>query len=1270
MVLKINKGIVKRGVSMFELSILIVSLFAFAHFIFLSTPNIGIVSAAGDDAGCCVYDGQCSTLTRDSCNGVDGSFDEFVSCTQSSLCDKVCCVNEEEGTYSKNVIRNRCEERGGTIEEDSNCNVPGARSGCCVLGDSTVWTTQQNCIFRSETLSQGASGSFDSSSRGIESEWRTDLSEAQCALLTGEQKKGACIVIEQNSNGEEIRDCFFGSEFDCASENGIFSENNLCTSEELNTVCEKTDNTECFEGLDGVYFVDSCGNRANIYDASKVNDDGYWNRIIEREDSCGYGDEDANADSSECGNCNRFRGSICASSDENNFDVDYGNNYCKDISCTFDGETYKNGESWCVYDGKVGEGDDVVGSRHWKYVCSQGEVLIEPCADYRNEICVQSSTQYENGDEFVNANCRVNNWRACLNLNNQANNGSSCSEEPDCYVKTINMGGSFNFNICVPEYPAGFSLDERGQSSGETICSYATRTCTVIYKKSWGSCECAENCACEKQVFTEEMNDLCRSLGDCGGHVNVEGEYSGAGYSVSGAPGGVNVANLIKMADPSNFPGQFAYVGNLTKYLRAIGILGFGDEDSDDSSDSGEDEEDGGGIGATEIGLGATGIGLAIAAYSWYDATVVGTEGTIGFLDAIGNGFGGAVTDKVVIEGATKEGLISLAPNSVPPWLGGFANTALGFGTIIGFASLIAGFLGIQADPTTTIAGAVVGLYAAFETQTALVLAEAYGSYALAITEYAVDWGVVYEEVFLGGFDPISLGVGVAVAVAIMWLFSDSGFFGIGACEPKTVTFTCQPWQAPTGGSDCDKCDDDPLKPCSEYRCNSLGSACVLINKGSDEEMCVEDNPNDVSPPQLEPLRDNLSDGYRYRDIDGDGFSVSPGDGDCFEAFSSPVFGFLTNEPAQCKFDLEENEFENMQFYFGTNAYVENHTMTYFLPSPEGCGLNWTGDLRFHVKCQDTHGNEIPEFYNIDVCVNSGADETAPLIRAVLPGNNSMVSFNSTEKEIYVYTNEPADCRWSTTDEDYSLMENDFNCNNACNQLGIYGYQCSTDVTIDSPENDFFIRCEDQPLFELINRSSDRNANSESYLYRLIKPESELEIVSVEPNDDYEVNTRTSTMELIVETSGGGNYVTCSYSFSDFDNLVAFNDFDGNNVHEQVFDMMSIGKKKIYIECTDETSTVVREQVNFEIIYDSTTPQLSRTWQDNGRLHFITTENAECRYSTDSLEECNFDFDDGEDAGGSSEHSINFVKGNTYYIRCEDEFGNKPSGCSFILRTS
>ena len=91
----------------------------------------------------------------------------------------------------------------------------------------------------------------------------------------------------------------------------------------------------------------------------------------------------------------------------------------------------------------------------------------------------------------------------------------------------------------------------------------------------------------------------------------------------------------------------------------------------------------------------------------------------------------------------------------------------------------------------------------------------------------------------------------------------------------------------------------------------------------------------------------------------------------------------------------------------------------------------------------------------------------------------------------------------------------------------------------------------------------------------------------------------------------------------------------------------------------------MRGDERFRITYDSSSPQVARIYQQGGNIKVITTESAECAYSTTS---CSFRFSEGENAGDGEMHTINAVRGNSYYIKCKDEFGNTPSGCSMIAR--
>ena len=105
--------------------------------------------------------------------------------------------------------------------------------------------------------------------------------------------------------------------------------------------------------------------------------------------------------------------------------------------------------------------------------------------------------------------------------------------------------------------------------------------------------------------------------------------------------------------------------------------------------------------------------------------------------------------------------------------------------------------------------------------------------------------------------NPTMVGAGIG-AIVFVAMYKD--------VETKVVTFDCMPWQAPSGGNDCEVCNDDDLG-CSEYRCKSLGQSCEIVNEGTADEKCVYVNPRDVDPPVIRPDYDELSAGHDYKNV-------------------------------------------------------------------------------------------------------------------------------------------------------------------------------------------------------------------------------------------------------------------------------------------------------------------------------------------------------------------------------------------------------------------
>ena len=1182
-----NKFYLKNNLNIFD---------QFSNLIFekLKDPFIPLASAqevVDSGAGCCLLaetGEKCATTTTDTCDP-NSPFALGSLCTTTSFCRKGCCYNEDLGIFDSNVLESDCKE---TWSPDTLCNFPEAERGCCVLGSKTKFETLGQCQIDTEVLALGNSSVVD---------WRSDLSEAQCILFSQTQKEGACIF--QN------KECSFQNEPSCINSGGIFYEDSLCTSSFLDTRCKPTKQTACVDGKDGVYFVDSCGNIANIYDSNKVNDLSYWDTVIETDNSCEADSNNGNANSETCGNCNRFLGGLCSSSIDDGFDIEWGTNYCKPTECVFNGETYKNGESWCQYDGKTGDGDDVPGSRHWKYVCNQGEVDIEPCADYRNQICIQQTTfDYEGKEiEFRNAACIANNWRECINLNSEEDGLERCQDALNCQIKQINISEHYTFNVCSPKYPAGFAInDERYQDTAKSICAIGSRNCTVVRVATFTGfgCKWVANKECLNDEFANQMNDVCRSLGDCGASVNYEGIYT-ENFNIlrddEENPPELTQAwlNHLKTLDDEH-PGIYADVEDYSKFLEAAGVFG-----KAPVAPTGSDAEYPRELTTAAVGLGGVAMAGAYAAVTYSSLSLTTSMGPL----------------------VSSSGISAVPAASI----GAFSGVAIG--ASIGF---------------------IVGVY----------LAKLTGSSPLGVilmgSGGALIGGAVAYVLIFATLTTIPLAGWIIAAIGAILMIIGS-LFGSADCDPIEVSFECKVWQPPRGGSDCEKCNEDPLRPCSEYRCSTLGAACELINKGTENELCVDVNPGDVTPPRISPNKLNILGDQEYTEITSSGFKITNEGQICIDAYDLLFLAVKTDEPAICKFDFKESNYEEMDFDFG-NVFSYNHTIAFPLPDPshgESQGLNWSGDLDIYLKCQDRYGNENPNFYLVSTCVNQGPDVTPPVVRATFPKSGDKISFDSLIQRINIITNELATCRWDSNDISYDLMTNSLKCTDRfARPSTILGYSCSGEVPAPNTENNFYIRCKDQPW---LANEEERNPMTQGYHLLLNKPTSKIKIDSVSPKGEIITQTDQTSIELEIITSGGGDYHACSYSFSGYENMIELFETGADRIHKQPLSL-SVGKRDLYVECFDETGDTAKSQTNFTLIKDELNPLIARIWQeDTGELYFITTEIAECRYSESS---CSFVFENATLTGKGLFHIIDAIKGRNYFIKCRDEKGNVPSDCS------
>ena len=180
-----------------------------------------------------------------------------------------------------------------------------------------------------------------------------------------------------------------------------------------------------------------------------------------------------------------------------------------------------------------------------------------------------------------------------------------------------------------------------------------------------------------------------------------------------------------------------------------------------------------------------------------------------------------------------------------------------------------------------------------------------------------------------------------------------------------------------------------------------------------------------------------------------------------------------------------------------------------------------------------------------------------------------------------MWINEPAECRYDFSEgKDYDKMENAMNCKSNLTDKELFGWPCSTELTNLKNENNFYIKCKDQPWKKGENET-ERNTNTEDFIYKLYVTENKLKIDSIyilsdESKTDLNQDTfkeikgggNIFSIELGVETSEGANngISSCSYQWNG--NWIPFLNSNSNS-HKQKFNLLN-GNYNIPIKCIDE----------------------------------------------------------------------------------------------------
>tara|TARA_Y100000310_G_C20699671_1_gene828544 strand:- start:495 stop:3821 length:3327 start_codon:yes stop_codon:yes gene_type:complete len=488
----------------------IFQIYVFLIYTIVSVASLGSVFAPAVSAEqvCCeetLGGALCVNTDESNCN--PDAQKAAVSCEQTSFCQIGCCLNNVDGSCSSGVPESVCnDDSSSTFYNVNSCGDVGAcQQGCCELGSNFIFNTKKEC----EILIADFYPSLD-----VGSAWDSAVTdELSCVLQASEEAEGCCV----NFDGS----CDFTTKNICSttgSENPEggpgFYEDNFCSDGGLQCDCEAQSYKGCVNGEEDVFWFDSCGNKEDVAEDCDFLGLGGTATFCKQ-------DDDAFCQTVDCLDTTDYP--------NNNHDPEMGG-------------FRQNGESWCVYEGKVGPGNDLVGSRHYKVQCVNGDELIEPCRDFREELCVQILPEEEG--QINIASCTDNDGYKCaLECNekpfdeNNEDNRDCCEQYSESCIWT---GEDDNVGVCVPVVPPGMSFDDNFNSGpvydAGDVCDSASSTCRSVWtKKLFGGWKCKQNCHCTTEQWVSDMNNFCVSMGDCGGFYNVAGDFISKGLGTSGS---------------------------------------------------------------------------------------------------------------------------------------------------------------------------------------------------------------------------------------------------------------------------------------------------------------------------------------------------------------------------------------------------------------------------------------------------------------------------------------------------------------------------------------------------------------------------------------------------------------------------------------------------------------------------------------------------------------------------------------------------------------
>lgn len=1084
----------KARISYLEIFILILASVSFSYLI-----SDNVVNAQTVTSGCCE-----KTKTGALCQNVD-SLDKCDANYKRSpndcgddtdYCELGCCVSSVTGNCNVNTPKANCPEE--EFFDSSDCRIQECKKGCCILGDSAEFITEKNCQVKS---------GFKGLAINFSKEYN---SEIKCIFSVDKAKSGACLLDEQTRKCKytTLEECNIRLKIDDEINNNFFI-GKFCSDQLLNTSCTSKHHKSCIAGKEDVYWLDSCDNPEDVAE-----------------------------------DCDLFKSTYCGKSGESYI--------CEDISCDTKNGKKKNGESWCEYDEVIGNGKDMAGSRQVRHICYMGEEKIEPCSDYRNEICVEESVSYKN-DKISQSACRVNNWRSCMYYNtfNETEMTVKCNENPDCFVKDINIDTQFKFKVCTNNYPPGFDLtkDELNLTSeyyqnppenpNDNLCNLATQTCTVVEVCGFFGCSIKVNKNCLDKKFTEEMNEFCVSLGDCGGYVNYNNDVTQDGYIITTdrdkKPPRLSDSDILSLKNkagkkPAN-PGDMDFLG-------ALG--------NPDNLENLEDNK---------------------------NSSFLQRE-----LQAIKGAMGSALLIKILSDETRGNSISKIAEAATPGVVdySKFSNA---------FASIKAGIIvdyklsKIFGVPSTAlIAGAIGGII---------------GTLVLGLIPGLII-GLILFFLFFGTVRYTHI-----TFKCLPWQPPING-----NCEKCNQDLFCTDYRCSSLGQSCEVINKGTGNElCVSKKINASVPVIKpwqgIITQGYEYFNTKDDGFEIVNSSDKACIPEFTDVKFGIQTLNTDGslqYTQCKFDMDASKTYEEMVDYFDENHP---------NSY--LPYHRRTITLPSPEALkTQFNVTPEI--IKKLGELKFFIRCKNLKGTENPNPFQVKVCVKPGPDLTPPYIKKTIPENNAKLKYGTTEEAVSFFINEPANCKWDKDDKTYEEMENQMVCDNDLESYTLYGFKCDTTLKGLFNNSNFFVKCQDL--------ADNKNNMSDSYSYNLFVSESELKITSMAPapGQKFSSGIEPFKITLRLETAGGAENgkAICEWQGNGF-GPDTFTETD-SIFHTYNWKYAMRGGYNLNFKCVDSSGNIAENYTYFTLFIDDTPPKMTRVYSETG-LKIITDEKAECRYS-------------------------------------------------------